>query len=113
MAPGEERVAPASLSYFFPAYNEAGNLEPMVGKALEVIPRFVDRFEVVIVDDGSTDGTAAEADALAAVHPEVKVEHHRVNRGYGEALRTGIRAGDGDVIAYTDGDQQFDLGELS
>ena len=107
------RRAPTSLTYFFPAYNEAGNLGPMVKQALQVLPGFVDRFQVVIVDDGSTDGTAAEADALAAAHPEVKVEHHPTNRGYGEAIRTGIKASDGDVIAYTDGDRQFDLAELS
>lgn len=113
MASTGERTPPTSITYFFPAYNEAGNLEPMVEGALKVLPRFVGRFEVVIVDDGSTDGTAAEADALAAAHPEVRVEHHPVNRGYGEAIRTGIHSGDGDVVAYTDGDQQFDLGELS
>ncbi len=111
--PISERKAPASLTFFFPAYNEAGNLDGMVEMALRVLPGFVERFQVVIVDDGSTDGTAAEADALARAHPEVSVEHHATNRGYGEALRTGIRAGEGDVIAYTDGDRQFDLAELS
>ena len=107
------RRAPGSLTYFFPAFNEAGNLGPMVDQALKVLPNFADSFQVVIVDDGSTDGTAAEADALAAAHPEIKVEHHPTNRGYGEAIRTGIKAGTGEAIAYTDGDRQFDLGELS
>jgi glycosyltransferase involved in cell wall biosynthesis len=101
------------MTYFFPAYNEVDNLGPMVDRALEVLPGFVERFQVVIVDDGSTDGTAEEADRLAAAHPQVTAIHHHVNRGYGEAVRTGIKTGTGDVILYTDGDQQFDLAELS
>jgi glycosyltransferase involved in cell wall biosynthesis len=107
------RRAPASLTYFFPAFNEAGNLEGMVEQALEVLPSFSQRFQILIVDDGSVDGTRAEADALAAAHPQVHVEHHEVNRGYGEALRTGIRATRSDAVVYTDGDRQFDLAELS
>ena len=51
------RTLPTSVSFFFPAYNEAGNLGPMVAQGLEVLPRFASRFEIVIVDDGSRDGT--------------------------------------------------------
>ena len=100
------------LSYFFPAYNESGNLRPTVESALDVLPRFAADFEIIVVDDGSTDGTAADAERLVELHPQVRVAHHATNRGYGEALRTGLRAAEGDVIVYTDADQQFDLAEL-
>jgi glycosyltransferase involved in cell wall biosynthesis len=109
----EPRSRDLSLTFFFPAYNESGNLEPMVEQALEVLPRYADKFRILIVDDGSTDGTAEESDALAAAHPEVDVVHHERNRGYGEAVRSGINASASDLVLYTDGDQQFDLNELS
>ncbi|MHB8507639.1 MAG: glycosyltransferase family 2 protein [Candidatus Dormibacteria bacterium] len=101
-----------SLSYFFPAYNEEGNLAPMVDRALEVLPRFAADFEVIIVDDGSRDGTEGEGRALAAIHPEVRYIRHPENRGYGEAVRTGLTSATRDTVLYTDGDQQFDLAEL-
>jgi glycosyltransferase involved in cell wall biosynthesis len=103
---------PASMTFFFPAYNEEGNLVAMVDKALGVLPGFVSEFDIVIVDDGSRDGTEAEGRALEAGHPEVRYVRHPVNRGYGEALRSGFKASRGEVAFYTDGDQQFDLDEL-
>jgi len=107
------RPLPRSISYFFPAYNEEGNLEPMVARALEVLPRFAEQFEVIIVDDGSRDATQAEGQALSEAHPEVVYVRHPENRGYGEALRSGLRATRYEAIAYTDGDRQFDVEELS
>ena len=103
---------PSSITYFFPAYNEEGNLTPMVERALEVLPTFATEFDIVIVDDGSRDGTEAEGRSLAARHAQVTYHRHPTNRGYGEALRSGLRALQGDVAFFTDGDQQFDLGEL-
>jgi glycosyltransferase involved in cell wall biosynthesis len=101
-----------SLSFFFPAYNEAGNVTPMVDAALSTLPKFAPELQVIIVDDGSRDGTEAEGRRLEAGHPEVQYVRHEDNRGYGEALRTGIRNATGDVVFWTDGDGQFDLGEL-
>ncbi|MGI8608608.1 MAG: glycosyltransferase family 2 protein [Candidatus Dormibacteria bacterium] len=100
------------MSFFFPAYNEAGNVTPMVEAALKVLPAFAGEIEVIIVDDGSRDGTEDEGRRLAAQHPSVRYVRHDVNRGYGEALRTGLRTASGDVVFWTDGDQQFDLREL-
>src|ERR1035437_903403 len=110
--PSAVKGLPVSMTFFFPAYNEEGNLAPMVEKALEVLPGFVSEFDIVIVDDGSRDGTEAEARTLEAKHPEVRYVRHPVNRGYGEALRSGFKASRGQVAFYTDGDQQFDLEEL-
>jgi glycosyltransferase involved in cell wall biosynthesis len=107
------RQAPTSLTYFFPAYNEEGNLTPLVEEALEVLPGFVADIEVVIVDDGSRDGTEAEGRGLAERHPQVRYVRHPVNQGYGEAIRTGLANARKDVVLYTDGDRQFRLAELS
>ncbi|HUQ44469.1 MAG TPA: glycosyltransferase family 2 protein [Candidatus Limnocylindria bacterium] len=105
----------AALSYFFPAHNEAENLRGLVAEALETLPTLADTFEIVIVDDGSTDETAAIAQDLAAAHPEVRVVHHATNLGYGAALRSGFAAARYEVLGFTDGDRQFrvaDLGRL-
>jgi len=103
----------ASLTYFFPAYNEAGNVIPLVEHALAVLPGYATRLEVIIVDDGSSDGTQAEGESLAHQHPGVvRYLRHERNLGYGEALRTGLDAATGDLVFYSDGDRQFDLAEL-
>jgi glycosyltransferase involved in cell wall biosynthesis len=84
----------------------------MVEEALRVLPRFAPELEVIIVDDGSRDGTEEEGARLAAANPQVRYIRHETNRGYGEALRTGITVATGEVVFWTDGDRQFDLGEL-
>jgi glycosyltransferase involved in cell wall biosynthesis len=114
-APDSGRVP--RLSYFFPAHNEAANLEGLVAEALETLPTLADTFEIIAVDDGSKDGTPALADALATAHPGVvRVVHHETNLGYGAALRSGFAASRYDFVAFTDGDRQFkvaDLGRLT
>ncbi len=107
----------AQLSCFFPAHDEAANLEPLVAEALEALPALAERFEIVVVDDGSRDATPAIAERLASEHPgTVRVVHHETNLGYGAALRSGFRAARFDLVAFTDGDRQFrvaDLGRLA
>jgi glycosyltransferase involved in cell wall biosynthesis len=106
------RRVPA-LSYFFPAHNEAENVEALVDEALIALPTLAERFEIICVDDGSTDGTGAIADRLVAEHPDiVRVVHHPVNRGYGGALRSGFGAATHDLVAFTDGDRQFRIADL-
>jgi glycosyltransferase involved in cell wall biosynthesis len=104
------------LSYFFPAHNEAANIEALVDEALAELPSLATRFEIIAVDDGSRDDTGAIADRLAAAHPGVvRVVHHPTNLGYGAALRSGFRAARYELVAFTDGDRQFrvaDLGRL-
>jgi glycosyltransferase involved in cell wall biosynthesis len=105
------------LSYFFPVHNEEANLEGLVEEALAALPALADRFEIIAVDDGSTDGTGPIADRLAAANPGlVRVVHHVTNLGYGAALRSGFRAARFGLVAFTDGDRQFrvaDLGRLT
>ncbi len=101
------------LSYFFPAHNEEPNLRGLVAEALETLPGLAETFEVVIVDDGSRDETPAIADELAAAHPGiVRAVHHVTNLGYGAALLSGFRASRYDLIAFTDGDRQFEVADI-
>lgn len=107
----------ARLSYFFPAHNEEANLAGLIEEALATLPALAETFEIIAVDDGSTDATAAIAEALVIQHPDVvRLVRHQVNLGYGAALRSGFGAARYDLIAFTDGDRQFriaDLGRLT
>jgi glycosyltransferase involved in cell wall biosynthesis len=103
----------SSLSFFFPAYDEEDSIEPMVSDALTILPSFADDLEVIIVDDGSHDRTPEIADAQARRDPRVRVIHHRPNRGYGGAIRSGLVASTKEFVFFTDGDRQFDLRDLS
>ena len=107
----------ARLSFFFPAHNEEANLAGLVDEALATLPTLADTFEIIAVDDGSRDATASIAQTLADQHPGVvRLVRHPINRGYGEALRSGFGAARYDLIAFTDGDRQFkvaDLGRLT
>ncbi len=105
---------PGSLSLVLPAHNEEANIGIVVQQALDVLPQYVDEFEIIIVNDGSKDATPVIADTLAATHPEhVRVVHHQVNRGYGAALTSGFRAATGDFIMFMDSDRQFDIADIS
>ena len=100
------------LTAFFPAYNEEANVVPTAERLLAVLPRVAERWELVIVDDGSRDRTGALADELARSRAGVRVVHHTVNRGYGGAIKSGLAANRLDYVFYTDGDQQFDPAEI-
>ena len=102
------------LSLFFPCHNEEKNLAALVDEALDALPALAARFEVIIVDDGSTDGTATLAERLVAAHPDtIRLVRHQVNRGYGGALRSGFAAARMGHVAFTDGDRQFRVADLS
>jgi len=101
-----------SLSVFFPCYNEQDNIRRVYESAAKVLGNLGMDYELILVDDGSTDQTPQIMDALAAADRRVTVVHHAANLGYGAALRSGIRAATRKLIFYTDGDGQFDLNEL-
>jgi len=104
---------PIELSVVFPAYNDAGTIPSMVIGARLAARKLADSYEIIVVNDGSTDHTAEVLSELEAVFPELRVIHHPVNRGYGGALRTGFSAARKDLIFYTDGDAQYDPREMS
>ena len=101
------------LSVFFPAYNDSGTIASLVIAAIQAARKLTSDFEVIVVNDGSIDGTASIADELARNYPEVKVVHHPRNRGYGGALRSGFEAATRDLVFYTDGDAQYDPSEMN
>ncbi len=105
-------LKPFSLTITFPCYNEEANVERVTRNAVEVGRQVADDLEVLIVNDGSKDGTGEIADHLAAEIPEVRAVHNNPNRGYGGALSRGMREATKNWIFYTDGDGQFDMGEL-
>lgn len=105
---GESR----SISVFMPCYNEAGNIQQVTGRALEVLGPLGIDYELILVDDGSRDETGEIADKIAESNSTVRVIHHETNLGYGAALQSGFRAAGKELVFYTDGDGQFDIGEM-
>jgi glycosyltransferase involved in cell wall biosynthesis len=105
-------MASVSISVFFPCYNEEANVENTVTKALAVLEKLAADYEIIIVNDGSADRTGKIADRLAAANPRIKAVHHPKNRGYGGAVQSGIQAATKEFVFYTDGDGQFDMGEM-
>jgi glycosyltransferase involved in cell wall biosynthesis len=101
-----------SITVFFPCYNEQDNVAKVANQALEVLEGLPADYEIIIVNDGSSDGTGRVADRIAASHNRVRVIHHPRNLGYGAALQSGFRAAAKDLVFFTDGDAQFDLAEL-
>jgi glycosyltransferase involved in cell wall biosynthesis len=101
-----------SLSIFFPAYNEEGIIEQTVRGAVTAARSVAQDFEVIVIDDGSTDGTARIVERVAKEEPSVRLVRHGANRGYGAALRTGFASADKDLVFFSDADGQFHLDEL-
>jgi Glycosyl transferase family 2 len=100
------------ISVIFPAFNEEGNIRCTVETALKVLPKVATRWEVIVVDDGSSDATALICDDLKARYSQVEVIYHGRNRGYGAALKSGILSAKYDLIFFSDSDGQFDLSDL-
>ncbi len=105
-------MTPPGLSVFFPACNDAATIASLVIAAVQTAARLTPDFEVLVINDGSTDATASMVDELARLYPQVRVVHHDRNRGYGGALRSGFAAATKDFIFYTDGDAQYDPREM-
>ncbi|MDD5148288.1 MAG: glycosyltransferase family 2 protein [Candidatus ainarchaeum sp.] len=101
-----------SVSVFFPAYNDSATIGKLAADAVALLRKEKRDFEIIIVNDGSRDDTPKIIDGLAKKYPEVKAIHHKKNRGYGGALKTGFENARKDLIFYTDGDGQYDVKEL-
>jgi glycosyltransferase involved in cell wall biosynthesis len=102
-----------SVSAMFPCYNDENTIGGLVDDVYTALEPVTDELEVIVVNDGSTDGSRDVLDALAAQRPWLRVIHHERNRGYGGALISGFTAARNEWIFYTDGDAQYDAREAA
>lgn len=101
-----------NLSIFFPAYNDAGSIAEVVRSYHAEARKFASDVEVVVVNDGSRDGTGEILEALSLEMPALRVVHHPSNMGYGAALITGFRSCTHELVFYTDGDGQYKASDM-
>lgn len=118
MASSTRRPHFESLTIFFPMWNEEATIERAVAAAFDAGDRLVatgeiGTFDILVIDDASTDNTPVIADKLAAEHEQVRVIHHERNRKLGGSLKTGFANATGELVLYTDADLPFDLAETT
>ena len=102
-----------SISVILPAYNEEGNIQKIARNVFDYLSKNFNDFEIILVDDGSTDKTYAICQKMvSSFDHRLVVLHHAKNRGYGAALRTGLFSAKKELVFYTDSDNQFDIKEL-
>lgn len=102
-----------SLSIFFPCYNDKGTIAKLVRNAKETAERLTDDFEIIVIDDCSTDGSRELLKELEQQVPQLLLIFHEKNKGYGAVLQSGFGAARKELVFYTDGDGQYDVRELS
>jgi glycosyltransferase involved in cell wall biosynthesis len=102
-----------SISAFYPCYNDAESIGDIVCRTDEVLQTLTDDYEIIVVNDGSKDRSADVLRELETKIPRLRVVTHPVNQGYGAALRSGFKAATKDLVFYTDGDGQYDVGEAA
>ncbi|MBZ5727242.1 MAG: glycosyltransferase family 2 protein [Acidobacteriia bacterium] len=101
------------ISVVFAAYNEEKNVVSAMARALEALRAQFEKFEIIIVEDASRDGTAAICDQLAAAHPEIRVLHNEKNMGQGASLVRGFAAARHEFVTHNAMDYPFDLRDLA
>ncbi len=101
-----------NISAFFPVYNDKGTVKLMVERMHKVLKKIAENYEIIIIDDCSPDNSGKIADEIARKDKKVRVIHHKENKGYGGALKSGFEAARKQLIFYTDGDAQYDVEEL-
>lgn len=103
-----------SISIFFPCYNDKGTIKKLIDDATETVNDLnINDYEIIVTDDGSTDGARELLASLQNNNHRLKVVFHEYNRGYGAALKSGFAQAAKEWIFYTDGDAQYDVKELA
>ena len=110
---GAENITKPAISLFFPAHNEESNIGRAIESAVLVLDEITSDYEIIIIDDGSTDATREIVSALAESNHRIRLILHPENRGYGGALISGFSAAKLPWVFFTDGDNQFDLHEIN
>lgn len=100
------------ISFFVPAYNDERTIKTVAERAVQLFDEIANRYEIIIVDDGSPDRSGEIAEELATTYPQIRVVHHAKNMGYGAALKTGVSTSKYEWICMVDGDNEYDVFEL-
>lgn len=101
------------LSIFFPFWNEEENIEQVISKAIAIAPKVANKWEIIMVDDGSSDRTLEIANSLVSKNQNLHAVALHPNRGYGAALKAGFENSKYNYIVFSDGDLQFDFSEVT
>ena len=101
-----------SLTVFFPCYNDAGTIGSLVATADTVASEYTEDYEIIVVDDGSTDSSRELLQEIRKRYPLLRLVFHEKNRGYGASLQSGFAHATKELVFYTDGDGQYDLFDL-
>ncbi|BBO32824.1 glycosyltransferase family 2 protein [Lacipirellula parvula] len=101
-----------SLSLLIPTWNESATIGRTIIDAKNAIAELADMYEVLVIDDGGRDWTAATIHSISITNPGVRLVPHEPNRGYGLALRSGFMAATCDLVVFTDVARQFDVSQL-
>lgn len=108
----ETLVLDTGISIIIPALNEEKNLEPLVTEIIDYFSSKHIPYEIIIVNDGSSDNTGKSADALASKYKNISTIHHVQNKGYGKSLKDGFNASRHEYLFFTDADRQFKINSL-
>lgn len=106
-------IIPFSVSAFFPVYNDGESVKKIIPEAIRTLSKLTSTYEIILINDGSTDGSEITMKKLEKKYKSVRVVSHEKNLGYGAALKTGFAESKCDLIFYTDGDGQYDVKELA
>lgn len=101
-----------SLSIFFPCYNDARTISSLVIEADKIASELTDNYEIIVIDDYSNDDSKEVLKELSKKYNHLHVIMHKVNKGYGGVLKSGFSSACKNLVFYTDGDGQYDVGEL-
>lgn len=102
-----------ALSVFLPVFNEEGSIREVVIKTKKVLQMIVNKWEIIVVNDGSTDSSRKIVEDLQKEDPKIKLVNHNINRGYGASFKSGLYNSEYDWIAFIDSDGQFDFSEIT